>query len=410
MSMERTFWKITRWARAGRFWLFLVLAALAFLGIGEANAQATDTREQAWEKCESRRAAYDAVNPTLEHFCEDQESLKRVGLFRRISSTNNTLLEGFAYFGCPPDTVWNPETRKCAMGCANRDPLGSHSARGSMTVCSDGCQYEQGQGVCIGSGTTAYCYAKEWHPTGAQCSAGDAVPNPHDPNNDTCRSTGGGWNECVKPNGEHCVTGPAGTRMCWTPGETGTKNDGSGKEWGNRQPEGNPTPPPPNIENPSQDTSTADKGGVSGDGVGGSFVIGAGSGTGNSGGQHNTGSGGSGNGAGSGQEGDGDGDHGAPGAVGGDLYEGSDKTVASVASAFKTRIEAAPIAAAASGFFSAPSGGGSCPIWTVPANEYLPAMTFDFFCMSQLQTLMNLAGWLILAIAGYKAFHIAIGD
>lgn len=198
--------------------------------------------------------------------------------------------------------------------------------------------------------------------------------------------------------------------MCWQPGETGKRQDASKLEWADRVPEGETPAPPDNLEGATQETTTTDKGGVHGGGVGGSFVIGGGSATGNKGGQSDTGEGGSGPGTGNGN-GDGEGNEpGAPGGAGGALYEGHDKTVASVYAAFRSRISAAPIVSAVDGYFSAPSGGGSCPVWTVPANQYLPAFTFDFFCSPALQSIINMAGYLILLVAAYKAFHIAIGD
>ena len=103
-------------------------------------------------------------------------------------------------------------------------------------------------------------------------------------------------------------------------------------------------------------------------------------------------------------------DAGTPGSVGGDLYEGSGDTVGSVFSGYIDRVSDAPIMAAAGDFFSVPNGGGSCPTWTTSESEWLPALTFDFFCDPALDAMLEVAGLLILAVAAYCAFNIAVGD
>lgn len=207
------------------------------------------------------------------------------------------------------------------------------------------------------------------------------------------------------------MTGAKGTRMCWQPGETGDRSNSEGTEWADRKPQGEQTEPPSNIENPTQETSTADKGGISGNGVGGSFVIGGGSGTGNKGGQGNTGEGGSGsNGTGTGT-GNGDGDDDGPGGPGqglGDLYEGTDKTVESVFSAYRAQVMNTDLMSFGTGIFGGCSGGGSCPAETWTASDWGISADLTLLCSGVLATLVAFAGWVALAGMGFFAWKVAV--
>ncbi|MGE8451142.1 MAG: hypothetical protein ACN6OP_11090, partial [Pseudomonadales bacterium] len=108
-------------------------------------------------------------------------------------------------------------------------------------------------------------------------------------------------------------------------------------------------------------------------------------------------------------EGDGDGDGpGTPGEDGGPLYE-HDKnlTIPKVYAEFEQRVKKAPIIDATKRFFTV-SVGGSCPVFTVPASAYWEAMTFDLHCSGAIFALLQLIGWVLLAMAAYKAGEIAL--
>ncbi len=258
------------------------------------------------------------------------------------------------------------------------------------------------------------CAAKEWRPNGQTCSAVDAS-EPYDPGKDTCRAIpGSGFNECVKPGGEHCVTGAKGTRMCWNPQQEGPRMPVDGQEGGNKGPPGSNPPAPPGMTNPTNTGSTI-------------IIINNSSttttvfvGSGNTGGQHNTGeggtkpgqdgTGGSGSG-GTGVVGTGGGEGSGPGGVGagfgdGELYTATDKTIGSVYSDFKERVSSAPLVDGINGFLTVPAGGG-CPSFDLQGTDYWPAMSFDYHCSGSFASALALCGFVVLAVAGFAAFRIA---
>ncbi len=155
------------------------------------------------------------------------------------------------------------------------------------------------------------------------------------------------------------------------------------------------------------DTGGGDGGTNPGGGDGGG---GTGPGDGDGGGEDGGGDGGGGTGPGPGQgEGGGDGDGpGTPGEDGGPLYE-HDKnlTIPKVYAEYEQRVKKAPIIDATKRFFTV-SVGGSCPVFTVPASAYWEAMTFDLHCSGAIFALLQLIGWVLLAMAAYKAGEIAL--
>jgi hypothetical protein len=94
----------------------------------------------------------------------------------------------------------------------------------------------------------------------------------------------------------------------------------------------------------------------------------------------------------------------------GDLYTPSTDTTASVVADFQAKVQQAPIASSVTGFFQVNAMGGACPVWTMPANEWMPALTFDFYCRPELQDILDLARVVVLIACAYVAFRIAFGD
>jgi len=94
----------------------------------------------------------------------------------------------------------------------------------------------------------------------------------------------------------------------------------------------------------------------------------------------------------------------------GDLYTPSTDTVSSVVGEFKAGVAASPVVASVPSFFSVGSVGGSCPVWTVPESDWLPAQTFDFYCKPELADLLDMARFVLLIGCAYVAWRIAMGD
>ncbi|EMT5434803.1 hypothetical protein WMR10_000313 [Stenotrophomonas maltophilia] len=223
----------------------------------------------------------------------------------------------------------------------------------SVNVCERGCMYTS---ALDPQGAAGYSYS----PTGGTCTTSDA-PAPTPAGDGTDPGGGGG----DTGGGDGGGTNPGG---------------GDGDGGGGTNPGG-------------------------GDGGGGT-----GPGDGDGGGEDGGGDGGGGTGPGPGPgEGDGDGDGpGTPGEDGGPLYE-RDKnlTIPKVYAEFEQRVKKAPIIDATKRFFTV-SVGGSCPVFTVPASAYWEAMTFDLHCSGAIFALLQLIGWVLLAMAAYKAGEIAL--
>src|SRR5690606_18743348 len=208
----------------------------AWAGFGQAQAQAQQyagcndyALHASNEECPNRQAAYSAakaiaefmnINPVnyptvcthlpwssgrFNYQCTYRSEFGSQSVFRHYRGANE----------CPAGTVWHEAEKKCGADCANAPPVHNKAVRGSFSFCQGGCQYMQDGivSVCLGQGADMYCGGADWKATGQSCQAHDSSETfDFDPNKETCRSTGGGWNECVKPSGEHCVTGAKGTR------------------------------------------------------------------------------------------------------------------------------------------------------------------------------------------------------
>ena len=160
MNLGRTFWKVTRYARAARFWLLLALAALAWCAaptdayaqtntFGACPISAKCPRDVAYAKCEERSAYYAATLPSyaspLRRRCVD---LANPGAFRfdTRGQDGGAWSQGsggdiFHYNPCPTGTVWfGGRVGRCDTACASRPSQTTlfNPKPGSMT-CERGC-------------------------------------------------------------------------------------------------------------------------------------------------------------------------------------------------------------------------------------------------------------------------------
>jgi len=277
--------------------------------------------------------------------------------------------------------------------------------------CINGCVYgaRSGKTGTTSDGTLAMIFGEIGF-TGATCSTNS--PNPPDPNQENkavCIPGNDGVKICSKPNGDTCYGASTGRFICWKPGEVGQKQDGNvvqKREPGTKNPPTPPTPPPgetvsqsstpktttqTTINNTTNTTTTTNWTTGNGTNPGGDPA-----------GEPDDGSGGG--------EGDGEGD--GPGEAGPGLgadgpYEGDGRTVSDVISDFKSRIDAAPIRNVAQTFFTM-NISGSCPVWTVPESEFTPTLTLSIHCSSEFASIWANAAWVVLAVAAFCAFRIAI--
>lgn len=309
--------------------------------------------------------------------------------------------------GCPAGTEWDESSKTChdPQECLSKPPLGETIIRGGQfQACSGGCVFEPNAPltIAVGDGAGAFTVSSGWEPTGAACTVGEATPAPSDQPQE-CVPVGG-QTMCVKPDGDHCYSAGTGRQICWDPGETGEKTDGPVKQ--RRDPGETPQPPTPptngdTLEQQGEPIKTVTSGGgrnittitsnygtASGADAGGSN-------------QGQTGTG----------DGDGEGDDGEGGGVGpgiGDVYEGSGKTIDGVIANFRVQVLQSPLIGAAAGFMGNCAFSGQCPVWSYDGGEYMGVVTFEALCNGALQGLLSYAGWIVMALAAFAAFRIAI--
>ncbi|HEY0491078.1 MAG TPA: hypothetical protein VGD30_16320 [Telluria sp.] len=434
----------------------LVAAVLAWSGMGKAHAaycgipelgEATtaagpnvtySTREAAQAACESVPQVvtiqsgwgggwFDKHNRTK---CVLNQSSKSFSFTTKSFEFNNTGdcntprapdgpdngAAGWHFTGdiCPAGSTWDTNTQQCfnSEACKAKPALagGTFTVGGSGTTCVDGCQFAPAVSICA----NGICTVGGAKGTGQACGVGDKPPT--QPKDQECTPAPGGQTFCVKPDGQHCVSASAGRQICWQPGETGVKSDQDTLQ--KRDAGTEPIKPNLNLENgdtltekgPPVQTNTQVKDGSGTRNI--TTVVqnygttnGSNAGSGNQG-QNGDGSGGTGSGPG---EGDGEGDEpGQPGdGVGTGLYEGSGKTVSSVMSNFMQQAQQSPLIGAAGQFMGNCTFGGACPNWSYDGGEMMGNVSFDL-CNPALASLYGFAGALVMALAAFCAFRIAI--
>ena len=99
---------------------------------------------------------------------------------------------------------------------------------------------------------------------------------------------------------------------------------------------------------------------------------------------------------------------GKPGSPLGDLYEPTGRSLSSVWTDFSVRASQAPIVTAGSSFLSLSYYSANCPTWTFPATAFSDSFVFDYLCSASVTAGFKLAGIIVLLIAVWVAFKIAI--
>lgn len=153
MSFRRIFWKVTRYARAARFWIILLLAVAAWFGTGDARAQGvscpqfgTCTRPEAYAGCKAHETAYEAVYPTRNMQCnlfnEGTTSQRYGAQWYNGSSWAAATLAGYStsyYFNsCPAGSPWNETTKTCGDPTCPTGQVWLQSAGQCVDDCSSG--------------------------------------------------------------------------------------------------------------------------------------------------------------------------------------------------------------------------------------------------------------------------------
>lgn len=396
----------------------LLAVVLGWLGVGTASAADNTCSTSSWDKdsmCPDEGAASVAVHRASG---DRVAQLMSTGghapgsLFAKVVHDKNTgCFKGATVPVASPtyelDIIYRcyPKDKTCS---ARPPTSGGFFQSGAQSSCSDGCRYDRGKIVArMVLGAKVYYQASDAKPTGDTCTY-DATKDDTPVTDDQCQQTGT-LTQCVTKDGKHCAVASTGKKFCWQPTETGTKV--SGNEAATKAPEGTAISPPPKPPTDGGEWQNSGSGSVSagGGGTTNNYNVNNwnsnGNGSGNGGGNGN-GEGGSGNESGGKDDGDGKGDK--PGAGVGELYKGTDKTVAGLMGNFYSKASNAQVMKSITNFMGINSAGGSCPVFTVPASAFWDAMTFDAHCSGTWLQLLQTMGWIVLAIAAYVAVRIAV--
>lgn len=93
----------------------------------------------------------------------------------------------------------------------------------------------------------------------------------------------------------------------------------------------------------------------------------------------------------------------------GNLYTGKGKTWAQVLGGFRDTVSASPIGQGIGGFFTV-SLGGQCPMWNWSIPYVNATVAFDFFCTAMAITVFQAISAVLMVVAGWFAFRVAVGD
>lgn len=100
---------------------------------------------------------------------------------------------------------------------------------------------------------------------------------------------------------------------------------------------------------------------------------------------------------------------GKPAELGDQFYKKKEgRSFQQVWSNFISRVQQARIVTAGSRFFTVSIGGGSCPHWVIPSTFVSPAIPIDMQCSSEVTAALRIAGYIVLIIAAWVAFKIAL--
>lgn len=338
----------------------------------------------------------------------------------KLSSSNTVNYFNWG-FSCPAGKVWDDVGKTCfdAAACLAKPavPLGTlNISVAGVKFCSAGCEFEAKEGtqsqLTTGGGEVLSVYTGgAYKPNGNPCSSGQGEPPPDQPQQCITDSSST-WPVCIKKTGEHCVKSKTGRQLCWKPFETGEKTDQDVLQVRNAgaSPATPSTPAPPGESftlgaSVSETTTTTAADGTARTVTTTTTNYMTAGGTNASGsGQAPSDSGETGDGTGTA---DSNSDYGSAGDGVGDLYTKKTDTLDSSFADFSTQVQATPIVAAITGFFTF-NETAACPIFTVPENEWVPEMVFDWFCTGVIADLLPLMGVLCLVAAAWLGFKIGV--
>ena len=87
-------------------------------------------------------------------------------------------------------------------------------------------------------------------------------------------------------------------------------------------------------------------------------------------------------------------------------YPHGTDTVNAALDDFSASVSALPIVSQTAGFFTV-TGGGSCPVFTLPETAWTPSVTLDVFCGDLMTGVINVLGGVMMVGAAWVAFKWA---
>lgn len=400
---------MNRWIqrlRAARYALLILSSVLGLaLGYcGKAHAQTSNNypdQGSAYAACQQGMAAMQAGNPAfINPVCTYLPNYSgRPAYECGITNPSNG-----QNIGCNRQPVPYRYYRfDTATSCSARPATsGGFFRQGAQTTCNNGCRYTPGTitETMVVAGKTYY-RATNATPTGDVCT--QASTDDSEVAADDC-TTVGSLTQCVTKEGKHCAVASTGKKFCWTPAETGAKV--SGNDAAVKSPQG------VNVNTPQQAPSN---GGEWEQKSQGQVTTGAGSGPGTTNNvttfQSNYGGTGNGGGAEGDPEGGEGGENGGAGPgtgdTAGDLYTPSTDTVEGLMSTYWNSAKQTEAVSYINTFLGSCAYAGTCPQMTYEA-EYMGKVSFTQLCDGSLGSILVWAGFVVLAVAAYGGFRIAI--
>lgn len=402
-------------ATARRIAYVIVAAALAFCGLGKAHA-GTHSADQgtAFTDCMKHMVNWKVAEPNYYAWACEHTTDQASGTYTLNYTHPSGQRQTADYFTYP-----------LGKTCAQRTPIdgGFYNPQAISSKCSRGCEYSLNVDqatvkyrVDVDDGNTIFRNRGSYMPTGGTCAP--EAPRPEPPKDDFCFFTEGGHKICLDSKGRQCVTSAKTGRIyCGKPNEAlNATNPDRTENINVTAPVPSPGTPPPAGPQPRPGENWQPGGTSSITNITNNTTTNTN--TSNNAGTPNTtpGSGNPNDGSGNpGKPGPGDEDDDdegdKPGDAGdgvGELYDGEPLTPGEALDDYMNAAKGTQLVSQLNQFFGNCTFGGACPVWTYDGGEWMGVQTFDALCTGMVSDLLSYGAYIILAMAAFAAFRIAV--
>ncbi|KRC33938.1 MULTISPECIES: hypothetical protein [unclassified Lysobacter] len=402
-------------ATARRIAYVIVAAVLAWCGLGKAHAGSHSVDQgTAYTACMKEMVNWKASEPSYTAWACEHSVDATAGIYTlRYTHPNGQRrdADNFSY--------------DVGQTCTQRTPTdaGFYNPQAISNKCQRGCEYTLNVSqattklrVDIDNGNQLFQNRGSYTPTGGVCPP--EAPRPEPPKDNFCFFTEGGHKICLDSKGRQCVTSAKGGRtFCGKPNEALNATNPDRTENVNiTAPAPTPGTPPPAGPQPRPGENWQPGGTSSITNITNNTTTNTN--TSNNAGTPNTtpGSGNPNDGSdnpgkpGPGEEDDDDeGDK--PGDAGegvGELYDGEPLTPSEALDTYMNAAKTTQLGEQLYQFFGNCTFGGACPVWTYDGGEWMGVQTFDALCTGMVSDLLAYGAYVVLAMAAFAAFRIAV--